>query len=103
MRKNKKRKQWRSIILQQQESGIAVITFCREHQLSTSAFYHNRAKLFPELTQPKSFISTQLMPKVAIPQDANVAFILKHADIELSIPLTTSPELIVRLIREMTR
>jgi hypothetical protein len=34
MRKNKKRKQWRSIILQQQESGIAVITFCREHQSS---------------------------------------------------------------------
>lgn len=33
---------WQALIAQQQESGIPVAQFCRDNQLSTSAFYNNR-------------------------------------------------------------
>ena len=37
--------QWQVIIEKQQTSGLTILDYCREHQLSTSSFYAVRKKL----------------------------------------------------------
>ena len=39
MRIFRNQEQWQVIIEKQQTSGLTIIDYCREHQLSTSSFY----------------------------------------------------------------
>ena len=94
---------WQALIAQQQESGIPVAQFCRDNQLSTSAFYNNRVKLFPKSSpQIKSFITAQIRTPVTSTTDIS-AFTLTYSGVELSIPSLTSPQTIAQLMREMAR
>jgi hypothetical protein len=104
-KKRTSRFDWQALITRQLQSGIPVAQFCREHQLSASAFYHNRIKLFPELSpQPKSFISAQVIPStVPMLTPVDGYFTLTYSGVELSIPSLTSPQTIVQLMREMAR
>ena len=99
-KKRASRFDWHALITQQLESGIPVAQFCRDNQLSASAFYHNRMQLFPELSpKQKSFISTQIIPSTSNITPINNDFTLTTHNISLSIPNNTSPEMIIQLIR----
>jgi len=39
MRITRSQKQWKALLEGQQTSGLTIIDYCREHQLSTSSFY----------------------------------------------------------------
>jgi putative transposase len=39
MRITRSKKQWKPLLEAQQTSGLTIIDYCREHQLSTSNFY----------------------------------------------------------------
>lgn len=41
--------QWQTIIHEQQSSGLTIIDYCRQHQLSMTSFYAVRKK-FPSQT-----------------------------------------------------
>ena len=45
MRITRSQKQWQTILEKQQTSGLTIIDYCRQHQLSTSSFYMSRKKL----------------------------------------------------------
>ena len=44
MRTTRSQEQWQTILNEQQTSGLTIIEYCREHQLSTSSFYVFRKK-----------------------------------------------------------
>lgn len=90
---------WQALINQQQESDIPVAQFCRDNQLSPSAFYHNRVKLSKKPSSPvNNFITAQIMTPVT-PITAPLSFTLSYSGVELSIPALTSPEVIAQLMR----
>ena len=45
MRISRSQEQWQTIIEDQQTSGLAIIDYCQQQQLSTSSFYAIRKKL----------------------------------------------------------
>jgi hypothetical protein len=45
MRIMRSKKQWQAIIEEQQASGLSIIDYCQQHQLSTTSFYAVRKKL----------------------------------------------------------
>jgi len=45
MRTTRSQEQWQTILNEQQTSGLTIIEYCREHQLSTSSFYVFRKNL----------------------------------------------------------
>jgi hypothetical protein len=45
MKITRSQEQWRTLLNEQQASGLTIIDYCREHQLATSSFYMFRKKL----------------------------------------------------------
>ena len=45
MRITRSQEQWQSIIEDQQTSGLTIIEYCQQHQLTTSSFYAVRKKI----------------------------------------------------------
>ena len=103
MRKHKKPHEWRELVLAQQQSELSVLAFCKQHQLSTSAFYKNRAELFLDETKPPAFVSAKVTHAMEV--HTREPFVFKHSGFELSLPASTSPECIAtlfgRLIHEV--
>ena len=96
MRIFRNQEQWQVIIEKQQTSGLTIIDYCREHQLSTSSFYAVRKKL--EST-PSNFIRAKV---------TQVELIAPHQPIELSLgaaklsfPSHISATYIGQVIREL--
>ena len=103
MRKHKKPHEWRELVVAQQNSELSVLAFCKQHQLSTSAFYKNRAELFFSETKPPAFISAKVTHAIEV--HTPEPFVFKHSGFELSLPASTSLECIAtlfgRLIHEV--
>ena len=95
MRKHKKPLEWRELVLAQQNSELSVLAFCKQHQLSTSAFYKNRAELFLDETKPPAFISAKVTHAIEV--QTPEPFVFKHSGFELSLPASTSLECIATL------
>lgn len=45
MKITRSHEQWRTILNEQQTSGLTIIDYCREHQLATSSFYYGVTQL----------------------------------------------------------
>ncbi len=45
MRIMRNQEQWQTIIKDQQASGLTIMDYCQQHQLSTTSFYSVRKKL----------------------------------------------------------
>ncbi len=78
MRIFRNQEQWKVIIEKQQASGLTIINYCREHQLSTSSFYAVRKKLE---SPPSNFIRAKVTQQVEL--------IAPHQPIELSLGSAT--------------
>ena len=63
MKITRSHEQWRTILNEQQTSGLTIIDYCREHQLATSSFYVFRKKL--GITS-NSFVRTQVTQQVEV-------------------------------------
>lgn len=94
MKISRSNEQWRSLVLQQQESGLSVAAFCREHELAPSSFYSSRARLFDaEATEPSKFVRAKLTQELKLRETATSAqvFEITLGAAKLSLPTTTSP------------
>ena len=60
MKISRSHEQWRTLITEQQASGLTIIDYCRKHQLATSSFYVFRKKLG---INSSSFVRTQVNKK----------------------------------------
>lgn len=63
MKITRSQEQWRTILNEQQASGLTIIDYCREHQLATSSFYVFRKKL--GITS-SSFVRTKVTQQVEL-------------------------------------
>ena len=67
---SKKAKKWSELIRQQQESGLSVTAFCREHGFSDQTFYNWRKRLAG--SEPVRFALVAADPTAAAEQCKHV-------------------------------
>jgi len=97
MRITRSQEQWQTIIKDQQTSGLTIIDYCQQQQLSTSSFYAVKKKLGltsanfvrAKITQQVELIEAQDLITVTIDK-ANV-----------SLPSTTSAIYLSQLVRAL--
>ena len=90
--------QWKTIFKEQQTSGLAIIDYCREHQLSTSSFYATRKKL--DIT-PNNFVRAKVTQQIElIAHQQPIELTLGQA--KLTFPSSTSASYLGQVLRELT-
>ncbi len=97
MKISRSHEQWRTIITEQQASGLTIIDYCRKHQLATSSFYVFRKKL--GITS-SSFVRTQVTQQVElITQQTPIELTLGKATLRL--PSSTSATYLGQVLRAL--
>ncbi len=97
MRITRSQEQWQIIIENQQTSGLSIIDYCQQQQLTTSSFYAVRKKLGlssgnfvrAKITQQVEFVEEQAVITIALDK-ANV-----------SLPGSTPALYLSQLLREL--
>ena len=97
MRITRSQEQWQTIIEDQQISGLTILNYCQQQQLTTSSFYAVRKKLSlssgnfvrAKITQQVEFVEQQAVITVAIGKAC------------VSLPSTTSATYLSQLLREL--
>ena len=97
MRISRSQEQWQIIIEDQQSSGLTILDYCQQQQLSTSSFYAVRKKISvssgnfvrAKITQQVEFIEEQTFITVTLGK-ANV-----------SLPASTSVTYLSQLLHEL--
>lgn len=98
MRIFRNQEQWQVIIEKQQASGLTVIDYCREHQLSTSSFYSVRKKL---VSTSSNFVRAKVTQQVElIAQQQSIE--LSLGQVKLTFPSGTCPAYLGQVLRELT-
>ena len=89
--------QWRTLITEQQASGLTIIDYCRKHQLATSSFYVFRKKLG---INSSSFVRTQVTQQVElVTQQSLIELTLGKATLKL--PSNTSATYLCQVLRAL--
>lgn len=88
--------QWRKIIEDQQSSGLAIIDYCKKHQLSTTSFYGIRKKLGLSST---SFVRAKITKQVEVVEERQL-IMLTVGKANVSLPTSTSATYLCQLLRE---
>lgn len=97
MKITRSQEQWRTIINEQQASGLTIIDYCREHQLATSSFYVFRKKL--GITSNR-FVRTKVTQKIELIAD-HPSIELTFGKATLTLPLHTSATYLGQVLREL--
>lgn len=96
MRIMRSQEQWRNIIEDQQASGLTIIDYCQQHQLSTTSFYAVRKKLG---FSTSNFVRAKITQKVeVIEEQPSITLTVGKANV--SLPTTTSATYLSQLLRE---
>ena len=97
MKISRSHEQWRTLITEQQASGLTIIDYCRKHQLATSSFYIFRKKLG---INSSSFVSTQVTQQVElVTQQSLIELTLGKATLKL--PSNTSATYLGQVLRAL--
>ena len=97
MKITRSHEQWRTILTEQQASGLTIIDYCRKHQVATSSFYVFRKKL--GITS-SSFVRTQVTQQVElITQQLPIELTLGKATLRL--PSSTSATYLGQVLRAL--
>lgn len=105
MRISRSSDEWRALILQQQESGLSVAAFCREHELAPTSFYSSRARLLDKsVTSPSKFIRARLTQELEQSEAiaSTQAFEIFLGKVKLSLPASSSPDFLAELMRGLS-
>ena len=62
MMSQQKIKHWQAIFAQQEESGLSIIRFCKQHKINTSSFYAWRKRLADGDSSSPSTPKQQVVP-----------------------------------------
>mgnify|MGYP000026182462 FL=1 len=96
MRIMRSQEQWQVIIEDQQTSGLTIIDYCQQHQLSTTSFYAARKKLG---LSSGNFVRAKITKHLeVIEEQSSITVIVGKASV--SLPLTTSATYLSQLLRE---
>lgn len=101
MRTFRSREEWQALILQQQESDLGVLAFCREHDLSTTAFYSRRAQLLGNRTKGTSqFVRANISHSPELSTSTSIqTFEISYAGVNLRLPTSTPATYLAELMR----
>jgi len=90
------KKQWQTIIQEQQASGLTIIDYCQQHQLSTTSFYGVRKKLG---LSSSNFVRAKITQQVEVIEE-QPSITLTVGKAHVSLPATTSATYLSQLLRE---
>tara|TARA_R110001583_G_scaffold157548_1_gene309479 strand:- start:2037 stop:2336 length:300 start_codon:yes stop_codon:yes gene_type:complete len=90
--------QWKTLIQNQQTSGLTISDYCQQHHLPTSSFYAFKKKL--GLTS-NSFVRAKMLQQIEIIESEQPSIILSVGHANLSLPATTSATYLAQLLREL--
>jgi hypothetical protein len=97
MRKTRSPEQWRSIIEEQQASGLTVTKYCQQNALSKTTFYAVRNKLE---ALPGNFVRAKITKqRDVIKQQQPIT--LTVGIVKVYLPATTSATYLSQLLREL--
>jgi len=91
---------WEKLYTAYKVSGSSITNFCKQHRISTSSFYLHK----PQLENQNKFITAKIISKVAqyqytaLPQE----IILNSTAGKLSLPSTTTPSFLIKLIKGLS-
>lgn len=98
MRIFRSHEQWQTIIEAQQNSGLTIAQYCREHQLSSTSFYSVRKKLG---LIPTGFVRAKITQQVeVIEETASVQIMVGKATVQL--PGSTPARYLGQVLRELS-
>lgn len=103
--------QWQIIFKDQENSGLSIPEYCRQHNINTTTFYNRRAKL--ALSKQRALSSTssikqpssgfvQVKPTMTFEQP-QMAIILNTRQAQLQLPSTVSPQWVGQVLRELNQ
>ncbi|WDE11854.1 IS66 family insertion sequence element accessory protein TnpA [Thalassomonas haliotis] len=96
MGKVKSQQQWQQILADQKTSGLTIVDYCRQHQLSTSNFYLRRKQL---ATAEYTFIEAKITKQTeVVVTPLPITITLGKATV--SLPGTTTAAYLGQLLRE---
>ena len=97
MRITRSQEQWQTLIDDQQTSGLTIIDYCQQQQLSTSSFYAIKKKL--GMTSG-NFARAKITQQVELIEE-KALITLNIGKVNISLPSTTSPTYLSQLLRAL--
>jgi hypothetical protein len=98
MRIFRNQEHWQALIEDQKLSGLSIIDYCHQNQLSTSSFYAARHKT---ASLSNAFVRTKVTQEVEVSATTLPIELLIGAA-KIILPSTTSATYIGQLLRELT-
>lgn len=96
MRIMRSQEQWRTIIEEQQASGLTIVEYCQQNELSTTSFYAVRKKLGISST---NFVKARVTQQVEIIcEQGDISITVGKA--KVSLPATTSASYLANVLKE---
>ena len=103
--------QWQIIFKDQENSGLSIPEYCRQHNINITTFYNRRAKL--ALNKQRQLATTsatkqsptgfvQVKPAMTFEQP-QAAIILNTRQAQLQLPATVSPQWVGQVLRELNQ
>ena len=100
MRKFRSPDQWRQILEDQQQSGLTISEFCRQHKISTSGFFTQRKKHGLVNATTSALVSTQVTKHTttAVRRDIKEPIVLELSVARLTLPAETPADYLITLL-----
>jgi putative transposase len=95
MRITRSQVQWQNIFKEQENSGLTIVGYCRQHQISTATFYACRKKLG---VSQSAFIQAKITQEVEI-FSCPEPLCLNIGNASLTLPSSTPPAYLAQLLR----
>ena len=96
MRISRSQTQWQAIIKDHKSSGLTVIEYCLQQQLSTSSFYAVKKKL----GLSSHFVRAKITQQVEFVEDKTLITVTM-GKVNVRLPNTTSANYLSQLLREL--
>ena len=92
--------QWRQLLEEQQQSGLTISAFCRQHKISTSGFFTQRKKHGLPQANTSAFISTKVTKQTSteVHRGTQQPIVVECSAARLTLPAETPPNYLVTLL-----
>ncbi|MEH6386004.1 MAG: IS66 family insertion sequence element accessory protein TnpB [Colwellia sp.] len=97
MRITRSPEQWQTLIDDQQTSGLTIIAYCQQQQLSTSSFYAIKKKLS---LSSGNFVRAKITQQVELVEEQAVITVTVDK-VNVRLPASTSVSYLSLLLREL--
>ena len=104
MRKVRSQQQWQQIHDDQQQSGLTIAAYCREHNISTSGFYAHRDKHNKISAKQPVFVSTAVTKQTMTKEHQTLyqPIVLECSSATLKLPATFPAEYLITLLNGLS-